>query len=562
MNLFKLAPIKFIACIILFQHIALLPVQSYVFSSLRRGASPFKVEVNPIPTVVDQAKKSVKNAALRNQFLNTYGRHISLVIDEIDQELINENEKYAVAGAQISTLLKERAGLILTNITVWYHALTTQDITLDQMKQWNVYTNNTSLLLVPKVLQTYAGYSDYETGLDLTHFKLIPDPTMMYDSYNLETLHECLLPLRELCASITNTTHVVDSFKLLMVSKHQDEMKDKAPWSVCIDGHGNSFDDLSESSICGMMAYQFKEFLHYLETYIVTKMVVYHSCHAGSKKNLVDLYDNYGSPLVYSFPIICSSFSNGVASVYLDKERKGLRDCELKKFLQAIKNVPIVAQNAQKIFNAIGYIHYPILENYPHVRWAGDDHFQLFILKDSAAAYILLDNESEPSQINYILNKPIIDDVLVFDNKESFTFVESGRPDCTHHYIKKIHLPKSKGFDDLFAHFLYIVSKEYRNKDPKVYLIDTATCAKNKSASNIIIYLRRSSDDAWNAEQEYEMLFEQAGSCYAAHVTNAHICLGDEKNNIYPAIKIEKLSELEAQNHRKVFARAKQELLG
>jgi len=542
-------------------HAALLPIQSYMLNKLAGQVSPFKVEANTVPNAVGQTKKCVKNIAIRDQFLNKYGRHISLFIDEIDYELINEDTKSAIAAGLISTLLEENVGLILTNITVWYHAIIKQHITAAHMHQWDAYTNHESLLLVPKALQTKAGRIEHGLGLDLTDFKLIPHPTMMYDCKDFESLHECLLPLRKLCSVITRKTSIVTSFKSLMLDTSNDEMKHKAPWSVCVNGHGRSSDDLDESSICGMTAHQFKGFLQYIHAHIAIKIVVYHSCCAGSKTNLIDLYYDNQLPYVYNFPIVCSSFSNGVATVSADAITDKQINYDMKKFLQTMRHITIVPENAQKIFNAVALINNARLENFSHIRWAGYDHFQLLALKDSDAAYILHENNSHPSQINYILTKAIIDEAIVFDNKESFTFVESGMPQCMHHYIKQIHLPKSKGFDDLFVLFLYIVSKEYRNKDPKVYLIESATCAKNKAASNIIIYLRTPSACAWDNQLEFEMFFEQEGSCYVAHVANAQICLGDVKNNIYPAIKIEKLSELQAISYRASFAQTKEKLL-
>jgi len=532
-------------------------MQRYVINKFKARVSPFEVEAPQLPDMAGGVKK---NILVRDQFLNKYGRHISMFIDEIDQELINEDKKTSVAGKHISKLLQENVGLILTNITVWYHAITKQKITAADLTHWDAYTNHDSLLLVPKALQTKAGRIEHDLGLDLTNFKSISQPTMMYGCPDFETLQDCLLPLRELCLSLTRTIHVVNSFKMLIVKKSQDEMQDKAPWSMCIDGHGRSSEDLSDSSISGIKSDEFKELLDYINSHIAAKIVIYHSCSAGSKTNLIDLYHDNQSPSLYNFTLVCSSFSNGVATTSYDRETYERMYYDMKRFLSIMHRTIIVPENAQKICAAIALIINPDLENFPHVRWAGDDHFQLLALKDPDVSYILHDNNSNPSQINYILNKAVINETLTLDNKESFTFIESGKPELSHHYIKKIHLAKSKKVEDLFVHFLYMVSKSYRNKDAKTYLIDQVTCANNKTASNVIIHLRNA-DGCAGDNQPYSMFFEQEGCCYVVHVENAESCLGEAKNNVYPCIKIEKLSEVQAKKYRQDYMQTKKKML-
>lgn len=93
------------------------------------------------------------------------------------------------------------------------------------------------------------------------------------------------------------------------------EYDDRPVWSIYISGHGGKL-----NSIVGLSIKQFQEFLTFLETQVITKLLIYSSCYAaGTNSDFIYLDLKKGINKTYSYAIITQALTDSyVTTTTLD----------------------------------------------------------------------------------------------------------------------------------------------------------------------------------------------------------------------------------------------------
>jgi hypothetical protein len=425
-----------------------------------------------------------KNHAVNDPF-STYGRSMTLFIDEDGSEVSYGKNGEAAFYTQFIDILKGKSSSMLANASFYYTMLTVarknKEPLWRYLSGWDVFECNTTdnlksvMLLVPKSWGVNAGIKNCNVGLDLTDFVQVKSPLFGHLSAKFGCPLEVLFD-RIRCISATDS--VVSVVKKLFLNKSLDRQAEKNPWIFYVGGHGGdpgSFSFIYKSWTCGTTCATFQELLDHLNATVSTKFFTYGSCFAGSKERLCDLYTGSdGMPKLYNFPIVCRSFGNTASYATVNPN--------FANFLKGLAHSNITSNRVSSVVEAVIQINgNNRLENVPHIRWANSTTFDLLHKNATFGEGVV--TVSLPNSTSYhLLNKQCVDSVSLSTDStgKSVTQIISGRPAIRDHHIKEFFAPTICKPEDLSNYFL-------NYGDQKSYYIDTLIFDKNKRVYDLVL---------------------------------------------------------------------------
>lgn len=498
-----------------------------------------------------------RNTVITEQnFFPTYGRNIILLVDEFDQEYFDEEDRISIVFNLIHSL-SNCSSIIVTNDSLWQKA---KSIYVDKEQAeffiqyfWHTYQHsNGTMVFIPKVLNAQANSINTEIGIDLTTFSKVENPFKL--PFEASTTGAIV-------KHYFGSSTVLHSFKSLMLDKAKDINSQNFPWTIMIGGHGLVHNGYS--SVCGMHAYYFKQLLEHFKS-LSTKAVFYGSCYAGSPLNLEKLY-NFNGSNTFDFPIICFSLGSIQTSTGMAQDKKISDFFARLAQLKIDKKNPLEFSKLLEVF----FLNNKNFGNIPHIRWAGEDHFE--ILQTNLSNLNLSNQpyrETKSDNAAFILNEKIIEQDVKLTGAGNFPnfYIESGLPGCEHHLIRKLAIPTIVTPKDLLSSFLGFSGKYSKSTESKTYLIDSFTFANNKVAKNVIIFNRTrfmEQEETLNLLKPYKdhMLFEVDGKSYIAYVEKAKNYTFKVDQETFPEILVAELSARNRSIHQKLYSDYKQKII-
>ena len=176
-------------------------------------------------------------------------------------------------------------------------------ITFDE-KEWVIKEINQQICLVVPLnyLLSFTDNSDLKTGLKLSNMKTISaDDVIASKDYSQKELENTFMNAVENSIFVTNKEYYANNVALA----------DRPQWSIYLQGHGSSISKI----IASLSIQSLRAFLAFLDTNIITRLVMFHSCFAGGE-NLELLYQDLDRPdLKKTFSYIIVSTATSESSV-------------------------------------------------------------------------------------------------------------------------------------------------------------------------------------------------------------------------------------------------------
>lgn len=392
----------------------------------------------------------------------------------------------------LATSLSAQAAPILVPVTTWRRIssnLSSELVDWYRTLDYEVYQLDNYLLWIPALWKKRFNISD--TAFNLDKVTRITNPLALGGPTNI------LEPLKDWGKSAIAEFNIYPS----LVKVLRTLLKPKSfAWNIVVYGHGGK--STCSTSIAGMPYAEFKILLQFLEKEITTNILLYSSCYAGGK-DLLEVYKTGGNPDIYHFPIILTGFTESISLGARDDELESVRD-----FFVSIRDAPLCITYQNKLGLIAGALlgtlifsknlqKYIIIaaENILQIRWPRATQFRVIPLENLVHT---THSTSSTDTVHikehaYIMDKPFIDQNLVFDDDFlDGNLIASGIPRVWH-YIKSISLKAQSKNPDYFMRVLFNDFRLEKLESSKVFLIDTVTNLENKaSAHTVLVFLNTS----------------------------------------------------------------------
>lgn len=485
---------------------------------------------------VIQEKDSQKSRA--DNFAR-YGRNITLIIDEQGHEIFTPDN--TPCATLLLKTLKSNATIIVASTLTFKRLLMSFSPKPSLLAAWDVYcTHSNDLIFIPKWMRATPWHKNDDLGIDLRECYPCTEPLSM----QIETPSSIAF----FVSLLTSKHALLKTFKKLILDKKTDGLATMLPWTVYAMGHG-SYNGIHHN-ICGWSAYYFNDFLEHLQT-IDIKGLIQDSCHAASKRILIDLYGNR----TFNFPIIGYGLFD--APTYSKNSRLNV---DYKAFFKALHDIHSFDDDTAVLIDQALFLTAPLYAaNTSRIRAAGQPHFKLNI---STANAFTPDNMPLPRNPNlpvfFYLNVPVVEKPITLDFKQ--ISISSVLPGQINHSIKTIESPALKDPKEVFDAFMQLQSL-----DKRIYLIEHLKGFETLEMINIIIFHNYAPmfapEIVSNYFHNYFMYYQMNGKHYLATLKDPFKLYKNPNNAELQSVKITEISAYQAQDYINFFARIKKDLV-